>query len=181
MKHLPALDPDTGFLPPGRYAASLDVLYAEFVEALDSPRRRELWSEWEHHRAAVEAWTGEITRLWVGGSFISGKQEPSDVDVTYLLRSEVYDRLDQESLVSLGELTDQPWCTEHSMRIDAYVVRLPDAMPFWQMMPSLFTSATSESFRDIGLYDEVWQRTRASSDPAGRLGELRRGYVEVLL
>ncbi|MFE5370903.1 DUF6932 family protein [Streptomyces mirabilis] len=176
---MPELDPVTGLLPPGRYAASLDELYATLVVSIGSATRQEIWEEWAEHRAIVQALAGEITRMWVGGSFVSSKADPSDVDVTYLLRAHAYDRLDRETLADLSDLTLRAWCVEQDMRVDAHLLRLPEEMPVSQMLPSLFTQGASESFRDIGLYDELWQRTRpapVSGVPDG----LRRGYVEVL-
>lgn len=180
MSSLPTFDPQTGLLPPGRYAVTLEELHEELV-AHGSVVRRELWDEWVQHRAIVEAIAGEITRLWVGGSFVSGKTDPSDIDVTYLLRAEAYDRLDSEALADLDDLTLRAWCVEHHMRVDAHLIRLPEETPVSQMLPSLFSQRTSQSFRDLGLYDEVWQCTRPSSYTAGGLSEVRRGYVEVLL
>ncbi|MEU0407215.1 hypothetical protein ABZ307_05205 [Streptomyces griseorubiginosus] len=176
---MPELDPVTGLLPPGRYAASLDELYETLVVSTGSATRQEIWEEWAIHRTMLEALVGEVTRMWVGGSFVSSKEDPSDVDVTYLLRAQVYDRLDREDLADLSDLTLRAWCVEQRMRVDAHVIRLPEEMPVTQMLPSLFTQGTSESFRDIGLYDELWQRTRSTSANSVPNG-LRRGYVEVL-
>ncbi|MFD8369241.1 DUF6932 family protein [Streptomyces sp. NPDC059688] len=180
MSCLPKLDPVTGLLPPGRYAASLDELYSTLVESTGSTIRREIWEEWTYHRTAVESLTGEVTRMWVGGSFISSKPEPSDVDVTYLVSARAYDALDAETLAELDELTLRGWCVERGLRVDALLLRLPERLPVSQMVPSLLHSGTSDSFRDLGLYDEVWQCVKPASlnsvpsDP-------RRGYVEVLL
>lgn len=181
LNHLLDLDPDTGLLPPGRYAASLADLYAQLVSSTGSATREAIWKEWAQHRVIMEAVAGDITRLWVGGSFVSRKPDPSDVDVTYLLRAEAYDRLDRDTLSYLDDLTLRAWCVENGMRVDAHLVRLPEEMAVSQMMPSLLTREASESFRDIGLYDEVWQCTRGASGTNGVPGELRRGYVEVLL
>ncbi|WP_150208447.1 DUF6932 family protein [Streptomyces venezuelae] len=122
MGVLPDLDPKTGLLPPGRYPASLSHLERAYVSApgfADSSTRRHLWEEWQCHRAIVEAETGDIARTWLGGSFVSAKLDPGDIDVTYLLHSHVYDALDRDSLVSLDDLTDRSWCVERGMRIDA--------------------------------------------------------------
>jgi hypothetical protein len=124
--------------------------------------------------------TGEITRMWVGGSFVTSKADPSDVDVTYLLRAQAYDRLDPQTLADLDELTERSWCVEQGMRIDSYLVRLPEVLPFSQMLPRLLTPSNSESFRGVGLYDEVWQCVKPDT-ATEVLGQLRRGYVEVLL
>lgn len=177
---LPGLDPTTGLLPPGRYAASLDELYTALVESTGSDVRHEIWEEWTRHRAAVDAFTGEISRMWVGGSFVSDKHDPSDVDVTYLLNAQAYDRLDRETLADLDDLTLRAWCIEQGMRVDAHLVRLPERVPVSQMMPSLLSPASKQSFRDLGLYDEVWQCIKPSSAQSVP-DVLRRGYVEVLL
>jgi hypothetical protein len=140
--------------------------------------RQWLWDEWMQHRALVEATAGGVTRIWVGGSFVSNKPDPSDVDVTYLLSAEIYDRLGREELADLDDLTERSWCVEKHMRVDAGVVRLPEEVPVPDMLPSLFSQVTNDSYRDLGRYDEVWQCTRASGMARGKV---RRGYVEVLL
>ncbi|MEU2878330.1 hypothetical protein [Streptomyces sp. NPDC007070] len=177
---LPGADMDGHLLPPGRYAMSIDDLHERFVRSTGSAVRQEIWEEWTQHRAIVEAWTGEITRMWVGGSFISRKPVPSDIDVTYLLRAEAFDRLDTEALSYLDDVTLRGWCVEHGMRVDALLLRLPKPVPVSQMAPSLLHPREADSYRDLGLYDEVWQCTK--SDSGSELpGELRRGYVEVRL
>ncbi|MFB8403836.1 DUF6932 family protein [Streptomyces sp. NPDC055912] len=180
MSHLPMLNPKSGLLPPGRYGASLDDLHAELVVSTGSATRLAIWEEWARHRAVVEAIAGDITRMWVGGSFVSSKPEPSDVDVTYLLRADAYDRLDREALADLDDLTLRAWCVERGMRVDALLVRLPERMPVSEMLPSLLSPASSKSFQDLGLYDEVWQSVRDDAGN-GSPASLRRGYVEVLL
>jgi len=117
--------------------------------------------------------------MWVGGSFVSSDVEPSDVDVTYLLRAEAFDRLDAEMLSYLDDLTLRGWCVKRGMRVDAYLVRLPENRPVSQMLPSMLTQADAASFRDIGLCDEVWQCIKPTA-ANGTPGALRRGYVEVL-
>lgn len=184
MNGLPEPDPDTGLLPPGRYAANLETLHAELVAAphfTESTTRADLWAEWEQHRALVDLWTSKIARIWLGGSFTSRKLDPSDVDVTYLIQAAAYDRLDEEAVGTIADLADRTWCLGHRMRVDAYVIRLPEDVPVWQLNPALFSEATNGSFRDIGLYDEIWQRTRSSPTGDGQARMLRRGYVEVLL
>lgn len=184
MGYFPEPDPATGLLPPGRYSVKLETLREVLVEAphfTGSGTRKQLWDEWQQHRAIVEAEAGEITRLWLAGSFASGKLDPSDIDTTYLLRADVFDRLDRDALAALDDLTDKAWCVDNAMRIDAYLVRLPDEMPFWQMRPSIFGTRANEAFRDLGLYDEVWQCVRPSTLAGSHHGQSRQGYVEVLL
>ena len=96
------------------------------------------------------------------------------------VRAQAYDRLDRETLSYLDDLTERGWCVEHGMRVDAYLLRLPEALPVSQMLPRLLSQGASESFRDMGLYDEVWQCTKPAAINETP-GETRRGYVEVLL
>ncbi|MDP9613518.1 DUF6932 family protein [Streptomyces demainii] len=184
MGYLPQLDSDTGLLPPGRYAADLDEIESRFVSASalsGSSTRARLWKEWAQHRLMVESITGGIARVWLAGSFVSGILDPHDIDVTYLLRADVHDGLDEESVQFLDSLTDRSWCVDHDMYVDSYLLRLPDELEFWQLTPTHFTDETNQAFRDSGLYDELWQRTRPSPHGPGQGGKLRRGYVEVLL
>lgn len=126
---LPTLDPLTGLLPPGRYAASLDELYTTLVQSTGSAVRREIWKEWTDHRAMIQALAGEVSRMWVGGSFVSNKPDPSDVDVTYLLSARLYDQLDRDTLAYLDDLTLRGWCVDQGMRVDALLLRLPERLP----------------------------------------------------
>ncbi|MFD4573473.1 DUF6932 family protein [Streptomyces sp. NPDC058417] len=180
MACLPAVDPTTGLLPPGRYAASLDELYTTLVISTGSAVRREIWEEWTTHHRLVETQVGQVTRMWVGGSFVSSKPEPNDVDVTYLVSADAYDALDRETLTDLADLTDAAWCVEQGMRVDSLLLRLPKRLPVSQMAPRLLDQKTSASFRDLGLYDEVSQAIKPLSVHSVP-SELRRGYVEVLL
>lgn len=75
--------------------------------------------------------------MWVGGSFVSDKSDPGDVDVTYLVGAQAFDRLDQETLSYLDDLTLRGYCVRHGMRVDAYLLRLPQELPVSRMIPSL--------------------------------------------
>jgi hypothetical protein len=118
--------------------------------------------------------------MWVGGSFVSGKTDPGDVDVTYLLDAPTFDALDRETLTDLDDLTMADWCAEHDMRVDALILRLPERLAVSQMAPSLLQPVAGKSFRDIGLRDEVLQCVKPDSAHSIP-GKQRRGYVEVLL
>ncbi|CAL9306364.1 hypothetical protein SUDANB148_04067 [Streptomyces sp. SudanB148_2056] len=118
--------------------------------------------------------------MWIGGSFVSDKSDPGDIDVTYLIEARMFDALDPETLTDLTDLTMADLCREQDMRVDALILRLPDRLPVSQMAPSLLQDKAGTSFRDIGLRDEVLQCIKPEfvhSTP----GEQRRGYVEVLL
>ena len=179
MPPLPPFGSETGFPPPGRYA----VLWDEIEESLvlgdafrDSTTRRALWQEFGVHRAAIECVVGTVSRVWLAGSFVSSKLNPSDIDVTYLLEADVYRAIsDQDDIADLDNLQDREWCARRQMRIDAYVLSLPATQDFRNLgLTGAMATGDAEVFQQLGLYDEIWQRCREGNDR-------RRGYVEVSL
>ncbi|MFP8963127.1 DUF6932 family protein [Streptomyces nanhaiensis] len=179
MSPLPSFEQDTGCPPPGRYAMTWDEVEATLVLADEfegTTTRRALWEELTFHRAQVECLAGSVSRIWLAGSFVSTKPDPSDIDVTYLLEAAVYGAISQQDdLADLANLEDREWCVRNGMRIDAYVLSLPATKDFRDLgLTGAMATEDAEVFQRLGLYDEIWQRCRVGD---GR----RRGYVEVSL
>ncbi len=177
MPPLPPFETDTQCPPPGRYLLTWDDVRDSLVlsEAFNkSATRPALWKELEVHRAMTECLTGSVSRMWLAGSFVSGKLHPSDVDVTYLLEADVYRAIPEGGDVEdLDNLMDREWCIRNGMRIDAYVLSLPATVDFRDLgVTGAMTPEDAEVFQLLGLYDEIWRRCREGN---GR----RRGYVEV--
>lgn len=71
-------------LPPGRWPMSFDELRALSVNAFPgSSSRPKLWQRFERARRDLAYIARE---LWVGGSFVSSKLEPKDIDLLAVLR-----------------------------------------------------------------------------------------------
>ncbi|MFE1344532.1 DUF6932 family protein [Streptomyces sp. NPDC058757] len=178
MSPLPPFEQDTGCPPPGRHAMTWDEVEASLVLADrfgSSAVRGALWEELQAHRAMVELLAGRpASRVWLAGSFVSSKLDPSDIDVTYLLEAEAYGAIsEQDDLADLANLEDREWCFRNQMRIDAYVLSLPATQDFRSLgVTGAMATGDAEVFQRLGLYDEIWQRCRVGN---GR----RRGYVEV--
>ncbi|MFG2971595.1 DUF6932 family protein [Streptomyces sp. NPDC048331] len=177
MPPLPPLDSSTQCPAPGRYPATWEEVEASLVRAEAfgaSSTRPGLWEELGSHRALIECLFGSVRRIWLAGSFVSGKLNPSDVDVAYLLDASVYGTVaDPDDLADLANLSDREWCVKHGMRIDAYVLSLPATLRFKDLgVVGAMAAGDSEVFQILGLYDEIWQRTRHTG---------RRGYLEVAL
>lgn len=101
---IPDLDATTGHLPLGRYHATLTEVYDRFVSHPDfvgSPTRQGIW---DGFIAYMAAWRGLDDRLaadlggmrfvkaaWLGGSFISRKFDPHNLDVTLLVDGQLAD------------------------------------------------------------------------------------------
>ncbi|MFF1420701.1 DUF6932 family protein [Streptomyces sp. NPDC058280] len=73
----------------------------------------ELWNELHTHVALVTTVVGAVNRIRLAGSFVSGKLDPSDVDLAYLIAPEAFDSIamapgDDEVFQQLG-LYDEIW------------------------------------------------------------------------
>ncbi len=117
-----------------------------------------------------------MTRIWLAGSFVSGKLDPSDIDLAYLIDADAYRGVTEpDEIADLANLSDREWCVKHGMRIDAYLLSLPATVDFRDLgTVGAMAAGDSEVFQMLGLYDEIWQRCRAGH-------RQRRGYVEVAL
>lgn len=175
MPPLPPFAPDTRSPYPGRYPMTWEDIERSLVREA-ALRRPELWEELVKHRAMVECVLGSVNRIWLAGSFVSDKPDPSDVDLAYLVDAEVYAAITQpEDLADLANLGDREWCVKQGMRVDACILSLPATVDFRDLgVTGAMAAGDGEIFQMLGLYDEIWQRCRTG-------GGLRRGYVEVAL
>ncbi|MFJ3185906.1 MULTISPECIES: DUF6932 family protein [Streptomyces] len=177
MPPLPPFDPGTLCPPPGRYPLTWDEVESRLVRApefVQSGTRSDLWDELQFHHAQSVCLFGWVRRIWLAGSFVSGKLDPSDVDLAYLIDADAFGAITEaDDLANLANLGDREWCVKHEMRIDAYFLPLPATVAFEDLgITGAMEAGDAEVFQSLGLYDEIWQRTRGSR------GE-RRGYVEV--
>ncbi|MFE6287828.1 DUF6932 family protein [Streptomyces sp. NPDC057877] len=185
MTPLPAFDRVTKCPPPGRFPLAWEEVESELVKAecfADSSTRPDLMSELRMHFALVEIATGAVGRIWLAGSFVSRKINPEDVDVTYLIPSDAYGRAteDPDTVDELDNLGTKDWCVRHGMRVDAYVLRLPETADFQALgVAGAMAAGDHKVFEELGVHDEIWQRCRRGEN--GVPDGTRRGYVEVLL
>lgn len=177
---LPDYDPQTGLLPPGRYALTLSHAEESFVKNsrfVTSGTRSPIWTEWAEHRYTLCAIAGRVTTAWVSGSFASTKHQPGDIDVTYLIEADHYDELEDDDREILAELCDASWCRENGWRVDAHLIPVYRDLPYWRLETTRSMSEQQrKAFFTQGIYDEVWQRMKPA---AGVPATGRRGYVEV--
>ncbi|MFD3517396.1 DUF6932 family protein [Streptomyces sp. NPDC058657] len=179
MPPLPPFAADTLCPPPGRYPMTWEEVERSLVRETSfqaSSTRSGLWDELQAHKALVECLFGSAARIWLAGSFVSGKLDPNDIDLAYLIDADAYGSVaEPDDIADLANLSDREWCVKHSMRIDAYLLSLPATLDFRDLgTVGAMAAGDSEAFQMLGLYDEIWQRCR---DGHGQ----RRGYVEVAL
>ena len=76
---MPIPDLDGSYLPPGEHDASLEEVEAQFGSS--SMKRIRLHVSLRNTIAELRALG--VTDIWIGGSFISDKRRPDDVDIVY--------------------------------------------------------------------------------------------------
>ena len=155
------IGPD-GFLPPGRQRCTDEELHAGLVGAFPgSARREDLYNHWLLHRAAL-AHLVPIAHQWINGSFVTGKEDPNDVDVVSFFDGPANDALPQHLQMLVDTLLRGPY-TKEAWRIDSYGVAVyPQGHP--QHRPYLAAR---------GYWDWWWGRVR---DDDGMV----KGYLEVV-
>jgi uncharacterized protein DUF6932 len=84
---LPEFDID-GDLPPGIHQATLDELELRLGRFVVSDRRLNLFGLFKQLMAMARS-SGIVDRLVVGGSFVTAKPEPNDIDIVVILSMDV--------------------------------------------------------------------------------------------
>lgn len=182
---VPQLDSSTGLPPLGRYACSLQEFEADFVTspwASTSATRSAIWAEfWTATKLIVDATAPTITHsAWVGGSYVSSKLDPDDIDVTYLFDGRVYDSLPTSKKRRLELLSSKDHMRKTTgLRVEPFIL-------VTRLIPDPSTPCTSDEatyYMTRGSWDDFWQRCRMSADKTTRPtmddAQPRRGYLEV--
>ncbi|MFD1145734.1 DUF6932 family protein [Saccharothrix hoggarensis] len=179
-----------GHLPPGRYRTSLEEVQARFVDHdqfVNSATRRDIWQGFQDYLAAwllaeEKADVGPVLQLvWLAGSFISGKLNPDDLDVTPVIdRRALVEAQTHRRSKALKRLIGHRTGIVERFKVEPFVLE-------WEPVAStLRPTAVGSSARDYlerrGSLDDWWQRLRAPG-PKGPSTEEeappRRGYLEV--
>lgn len=183
-------------LPPGRTRVAFDE--AERLLVCDprfrgSATRAEVWSGFERYMAMfvaleqdyLELLAGRplVHYLWLGGSFVSAKLDPRNIDVTVCV--------DDEARALLRGRRGAGWLTKAFGR--EHVLRHYKVSPLemrYRAVPTVFQLGTLESrdrgyLEERGAWDDWWQRCRTpgapSDEPTRESAIARRGYLEVTL
>lgn len=170
-----------GYLPLGRYRATESEIESRFVTGIPTPRRAEVWSHWlqatSHLRALVP-----VCAAWLGGSFLSEKPEPDDVDVLYVIGSRelLTARFrDANAANVLAAFSNAKQVRETTgLRVDTYIYS-------WNRNTAADLPRLShgESYMQRGYWDELW--SRRLNGPKGSRSDAdavpSRGFLEVVL
>ncbi|GAA2238506.1 hypothetical protein GCM10010401_08450 [Rarobacter faecitabidus] len=180
---LPGLDTRTGALPLGRFGATLDQIKRDFVDAdyfSASSTRKQIWQDFWSATAGLRSVVPVIS-VWVGGSFLTDKLDPDDIDLVYWcqdnLVNQVADPRDRELLQLFA---DNLVRRATGLRVDTRYCQ-------WHLYPEADRSSCLEHQAYVtarGYWDDFWMRRRAGTkDAPPQLADAlpKRGYFEVEL
>ncbi|WP_367321347.1 hypothetical protein [Streptomyces sp. HUAS ZL42] len=186
-----------GFLPLGRYSVSFDDAEAMLVSApefSDSGTRTQLWDglhdylnrffTLEDEYASLLGGLTLVHRLWLGGSFVSAKPDPRNIDATLLI--------DTRAERAVRGRPGSKWLTTAFKSRDSIKrtfgvspVRVGYQPVGHVFQPERMTAEERTYFMQRGVWDDWWQRCRlpgrADCSPSEDSAVPARGYLEVRL
>ncbi|MCL8026079.1 DUF6932 family protein [Nocardioides bruguierae] len=181
---------------PGRVRVTIDEARALLVDDrqfANSSSRPRLWDGLEEYigrflaleerHASLLDGRELLKCLWLAGSFVSGKVEPNNIDVTVCL--------DDEARVALKGKSGSGWLARAFQRqaCKQQFGVSPLELRYRRVVSVFHTRVTDAAdkayLQDRGGWDEWWQRCRdpgaATGEPTVATVETRRGYLEVVL
>ena len=184
---IPPLEPTTGALPLGRWGCTTAELEQQFVNDdmfAGSSTRRQILGDWFQAKSMLDSLSPDLIECaWLGGSFVTAKLDPDDIDSMFILSGEAFDALPSNG--KRGQVMDfnvkDKLRLKTGLRVEAFVfVRHAHAMP-WSR-GSTVDPALAPEFAIRGAWDDWWLRDRAG--PKGNLPTVAdakpvRGYLEV--
>lgn len=181
---IPALDPATGLLPPGRHVCTEAEVEAAFVAAPEfsgSLTRSGIWDHWLQARELLQR-SVLVHAAWIGGSFTTSKIDPEDIDASFVINADNYRQREvpDQQVVSLFN-TGSHVKAVLGLRVDSYVIPWECVS---QPLPAGLNMVHDMYYWARGYWDDWWQRYRTGghgSPPVPADAIPRRGYLEVLL
>lgn len=186
---IPDETPSTHTLPPGRHPTTLAEIACQYVDHArfrSSLTRRDVWSGFLSYVAAWELAERElggqvVIAWWIGGSFISAKRNPEDVDVTPVLDQDFLDStVGKPGMGHIKKLVGNRQSVRSAFSVEPFPLR-------WQALPAtLFpdnlSPANQQMLAQRGGLDTWWQRLRPPGPkmaPTVPSVFAERGYLEV--
>lgn len=187
---------DEGFLKPGRYRVSPDDAEALLVKDeifKESETRARLWTglesylsrffELEERHRDVVGGIPLVHAIWLGGSYVSTKLNPQNIDLTVLI--------DDRAVSAMKGRPGTRWLVSafrREARLDEFGVSpLPVRYrPIVSVFRAERLDAEDQAYlRERGAWDDWWQRCRPlgvdKCEPTIESAAPQRGYLEVTL
>lgn len=152
-------------LPQGIHDANVADLEARFVTPFpQSHRRQQILNEFRMFRASLSAEI-PIRAEYLDGSFVTGKPDPKDLDVSFWLSPDDLDALGPVAAANVANLFN----TAKSRRLDVYVVPdCPQGHPRYR------------DFEMMMWTEHYWSRCRDASGLMLSPHQYRKGFVRMI-
>ncbi|BBY41813.1 DUF6932 family protein [Mycolicibacterium celeriflavum] len=167
---------DDGDLPRGRFCASVEDIEKRFVADSayeESTTREQIWSDFIDLVELIRRLRVRVPAAFVGGSFVTDKTDPSDVDAALFIDMSRITRPDTFSEVE--KIVANPK-VDLGLKVDAFLIQWhPDGTQ---------VGREPNYIGQRGTWDDFWQRKVAKADrnPPQRSHAMPvRGYLEVVL
>ena len=176
LPDIPRLTSD-GDLPRGRFCATVDSVEARYVtdEAYEgSTTREQVWSDFNDLLELIRRKKVHVPAAFLGGSFVTSKLNPSDVDAALIIDVSRIRR--QETFADLQAIVDDPKAS--GLQVDAFLIQ-------WHPDGSELGGGDQLAYvQERSRWDDFWQRKVAKVDrqPPQRHHSMPvRGYLEVII
>lgn len=172
-----------GLLPLGRFPATLaevETTYVTDPRWTASTTRSTIWADWQRITAQARNIV-PVAAAWFGGSFLTDKMDPDDLDVVYVIDSRSLAGVTKSLHRGFLNLLAQGNAVRslNGARLDTFVLS-------W--VPNTGTTWTPAGFADYarwrGYWDDLWQRKLGGPKTAPRVPSdalPKCGYLEVTL
>lgn len=174
---------DAGALPRGRYPATTAEVESAFVSDRKwaaSTTRQDVWEDWRQITAQARK-VVPVAAAWLGGSFLTDKVDPDDLDVVYIIDSRqaaaVTSTLHRGFLSMLAQ--GDALRKLRGKRLDTFIVGWVPDPDGARLTPGFDGYAAGR-----GYWDDLWQRRLSGPKTAPRVPSdalPMRGYLEVTL
>ncbi|MFD6445071.1 DUF6932 family protein [Promicromonospora sp. NPDC060204] len=162
------LDPQLGCLPyrgdgqASAYSVSVEEMRAQF--AVNGLRTRQM--------DRFEAWLEDLShveiegRVWVGGSFVTDKEEPSDVDVVLLCDPH------ESGMLTRAKRNPSLWTWQDVAVSDPAPMVISRIQPYGGAVDAFFALAMPHH---VATWENRWNTCYVDEKPTDR----RKGFLEV--
>lgn len=161
---MPLIFDEKGYLMPYcKIETSLEIFKQVFVSQFsNNSTRHELFVGYLHYMNDFRIQVMPNAIQWVGGSFVTQKESPNDIDFITLIDSEIYE--EKEKLIDTSFTKDG---ARKKYGVDAFTVRIyPEKHPKFALTTG-----------DLAYWYETWQTSR--KDRFGRKN--LKGFLELNL
>jgi hypothetical protein len=187
---MPSFDLETGHLPVGRYSCTPEEAQDQLVadpRFANSRTRAELWRNLEKYLAQFFALEDKyadvlpaplLDRVWLGGSFVSAKLDPRNVDATLIVNQEARTALRGKPGVGLFARSRDSVLAEY--KVSRLFLNYEPVVHVFRL--NEMEDSERNYLAGRGAWDDWWQRRRGDGKPEGPTVETcapRRGYLEV--